>query len=229
MVIVLDRQGSVPRQVYELLLEKIQVAELRPGQSVNERELAALLGISRTPIREAMRKLSNDGLLEIVPHVGTTVAQVDPRKVYECCLIRESLESMAAEEATKHFTPPAGRMLDRLIAEQEETIVTGDMVRNIAVDSEFHSVIHRLSGFNTMADVLRRVMAEVVRVRHLSIKLPGRLREPIEEHRQIVVAMRAGDQKRASAAMKRHIELSMASVMLVMDTHPEFLTRAAGK
>ena len=222
-MIILDRQQTVGRQVYDHLREKIRLAELKPGESINERRLAAWLGVSRTPIKEAIRRLADDGLIEIVPHVGTSVALVDPAIVYECCVIRKSLECSAVEEATKKFTSAAGRTLESLIDEQEETIDSGDMARNISVDSQFHSVIHELSGFATMKDMLQRAMGEIIRVRHLSIKLPGRLREPIEEHRQILAAMRSGLPERASAAMRQHLEKSIVSVLRVMDTNPEFL------
>jgi GntR family transcriptional regulator, rspAB operon transcriptional repressor len=222
-MIALDRQRSVPPQVYDLLREKIQLAELKPGQSVNERWLAEWLGVSRTPIREAIRRLSGEGLIDIVPHVGTSVALVDRAKVYECCVIRKNLECAAVEQATSAFTPAAGRELERLIAEQEETISTGDLARNIFVDSQFHHFIHALSRFQIMTDVLRRVMGEIVRVRHLSIKLPGRLHAPIDEHRRIVRAMQSGNAKAASGAMAEHLDLSIASVLEAMNANSEFL------
>ena len=225
MTIAFDRQQSVPRQVYELLRERIQTAQLSPGESINERRLSEWLGVSRTPIREAIRRLAGDGLIEIVPHVGTSVALVDPKRVYEFCQIRVSLEAAAAAEATKHFTPAIGKQLDRMIEEQDETIDTGDAVRNIEIDTEFHQLIQKTSGFSTMAEILQRVMGEIIRARHLSIKLPGRLRDPIAEHRAIVAGLRSGDPGRAASAMKNHLDLSISSIMRVMETNPEFLAK----
>lgn len=224
MTIVFDRQQSVPRQVYGLLLEKIQTAELKPGESINERRLVEWLGVSRTPIREAIRRLAGDGLIDITPHVGTSVTLVDPRRVYEFCIIRISLECGAIEESVKHFRPKDGQELDRLIEEQDDTIDSGDMARNIAIDSAFHRHILGLSGFATIPDIMNRVMGEIVRARHLSVKLPGRLREPIEEHRAIVAALRTGDPKLCAAAMRKHLELSISSIMRVMETKPEYLS-----
>ncbi|MEO6012834.1 MAG: GntR family transcriptional regulator [Devosia sp.] len=222
-----DRQLNVSRQVYELLRDKIQTIELRPGESINERRLSEWLGVSRTPIREAIRRLSGDGLIEIIPNVGTSVALVDPRRVYEFCVIRRSLECAAVEEAALRMTPAIARQLDRLIDEQDETIESGDMMRNITVDSAFHRLINETSGFATLAEMMQRVMGEILRARHLSIKLPGRLREPIIEHRAIVDALRAGDPAAASQAMRTHLDLSIASVMHVLDGNPELLTVTA--
>ena len=231
MTVVFDRQQHVPLQVYELLRGRIETVELKPGELINERRLSEWLGVSRTPIREAIRRLAGDGLIEIVPNVGTSVALVDPKRVYEFCQIRVSLESAAAAEATRHFTPALGKQLGQLIEEQDETITSGDLVRNINVDSEFHRLIQRASGFSTMGEILQRVMGEIIRARHLSIKLPGRLREPINEHRAIVAGMRSGDPTKAAAAMKTHLDRSISSIMRVMETNPEFLVadRAAAR
>lgn len=223
---LIDRQLSVPRQVYDLLRDRIQSAELKPGESINERWLAEWLGVSRTPIREAVRRLAGDGLIEIIPNVGTSVALVDPRRVYEFCMIRISLECAAIEEAVGNFTPAAGRQLERLIEEQDETVSNGDNLRNISVDSEFHKFIIGLSGFSTVPEIMNRVMGEIIRARHLSIKLPGRLRQPIVEHQAILEALRSGDPKRCASAMRSHLELSISSIMQVMKTNPEFLAPA---
>lgn len=221
----LDRQFNVSRQVYDLLRDKIQVLELKPGESINERRLSEWLGVSRTPIREAVRRLAGEGLIEIIPNVGTSVALVDPKRVSEFCIIRRSLECAAIEEAAAKVSPAILRQMERLIAEQDETIDSGDMMRNIAIDSEFHRLIHTTSQLMSLAEIMQRVMGEIVRARHLSITLPGRLREPIEEHKAIVEALRARDPKKASAAMRRHLDLSITSIMRVMETSPEYLAR----
>jgi GntR family transcriptional regulator, rspAB operon transcriptional repressor len=225
VTIALDRQQRVPGQVYDLLRERIQSVELAPGTSINERMLADWLGVSRTPIREAIRRLADDGLIRIIPNVGTSVSLVDPRRIVECWIIRTSLEAAAIEESVKHFTKAHMRRLEAMIEEQDETIESGDMVRNISVDSEFHQLIVSLSGFPTIADILQKAMGEIVRARHLSIKLPGRLREPIIEHRNILEALRSGDPKRCSAAIRDHLDKSYSSILRVIDTNPDFLEK----
>jgi DNA-binding GntR family transcriptional regulator len=214
----IDRQQNVPRQVYELLRARIQSAEFAPGASINERYLTEILGVSRTPIREAIRRLSDDGLLTIIPNVGTTVAHVNPARVIEYCIIRSSLECAAIEVAVENFGSSADRNLSRLIEEQDETITTGDMIRNIAVDTEFHRFIVELSGFKMVENILKTTMGEIMRARHLSIRLPGRLREPIIEHRTILEALRSGDPKKCSAAIKDHLDKSYVSILKVIET-----------
>ena len=214
---VIDRQQKAPRQVYDFLRGRIQSAELAPGASINERYLTELLGISRTPIREAIKRLSDDGLITVIPNVGTTVALVNTQRIIECCVIRRSLECAAIETAVRTFDAATDLKLSRLIDEQDNTITTGDMVRNIAVDTEFHYTIVGLSGFKTIESILKATMGEILRVRHLSIKLPGRLRQPIIEHKAILHALRSGDPKKCSTAMRDHLDKSYSSIVDVID------------
>ena len=212
----LNRQENVPRQIYEILRTRILSTELPPGSSINERYLAEALGVSRTPIREAIRRLSNDGLISIIPNVGTSVSQFDTSRVREFCQIRTAFECLAIEAAVGNFSSSDDRKLVQLIEDQDRTIDRGDMISNIAIDSEFHNVIMELSGYKVIPDFLQRAMGEILRARHMSVKLPGRLREPITEHRAIVKALRSGNPKDCAAAMKDHLDKSFISIMRVL-------------
>ena len=162
----------------------------------------------------------DEGLITIIPNVGTTVALVDPARILECCVIRSSLECTAIETAVKKFDSTTDARLSQLIDEQDETVTNGDMVRNIAIDTEFHRVIVALSGFKSIESILSANMSEIMRVRHLSIKLPGRLRQPILEHQAILAALRTGNPEKCSAAMKDHLSKSYLSVVQVIEAMP---------
>ena len=212
MAPLIDRRLPAPQQVYDLMRERIETSQFAPGEQVNERMLAEWLNVSRTPIREAIRQLVGDGLIEIIPNVGTRIAPVDPARVMECCFIRMNLEVAAIENAALYFDAATDRTLGHLIDEQEYTIGTADMVRNIAIDSEFHRVILRLSRYPIIEEILQKVMGEVLRARHLSIKLPGRLHEPIAEHRKILAALRSGDPADCARQMRFHLNESYRSI-----------------
>ena len=213
----LNRQENVPRQIYELLRTQILSTEMAPGSSINERFLAEKLGVSRTPIREAIRQLSNDGLISIFPSVGTSVSQFDPARVREFCKIRTVFECVAIEAAVENFTPAVDRKLTQLIHDQDKTIDNGDKISHIVIDSEFHQLIIELSGYKIIPDFLQRAMGEILRARHLSINLPGRLRKPIVEHRAIVKALRSGNPIDCVAAMKDHLDKSFVSIMKILE------------
>jgi DNA-binding GntR family transcriptional regulator len=215
---LIDRRISVPRQVYEVLRNRILSAELAPGESINERGLSEWLGVSRTPIREAIHRLAAEGLVQILPNVGTSVTFIDPKRISECCVVRTSLECVAIARAVCQFDDVADRKLTRLIEDQQETIATGDMLRNIAVDNEFHGVIISLSGYSMVEEFLQKVTTDIIRMRHLSIKLPGRLHGPIKEHRAILMALRSSHERKAVAAMRSHLTASYASIIRAMET-----------
>jgi GntR family transcriptional regulator, rspAB operon transcriptional repressor len=213
---LIDRKLSTPPQVYELLRKRIQSSELPPGEKINERALADWLGVSRTPIREAIRRLAGDGLIHVIPNVGTRVAPVDPARVIECCMIRINLEMVAFAKAASVFTEAVGRRMEVLIDEQEHTIVTGDTMQSMAFDIEFHHQLLQLSGYTIVEELLQKVMGEVLRARHLSIMLPGRSHETIAEHRAILAALRSGDLQDSAAKMQFHLDQSYRAVLKVL-------------
>jgi GntR family transcriptional regulator, rspAB operon transcriptional repressor len=212
LTIRFDRERRVPGQVYDLLHAKLLLGDFDENEPLNERRLSEWLGVSRTPIREALRKLNDEGLIEIIPHVGCKVVPIDQTRVRELCQIRTELECLAVRSAAANFTETAGAQLESLIAEQAQTVVLGDLVRNIAVDGQFHRALATLSGMQTLGEFTDRVMGGILRARHLSIRIPGRLHEPIEEHRQILAALRTQDPEASSLAMRNHLELSYRSI-----------------
>lgn len=227
MAIAFDRQQSVPKQVYELLREKILTVELKPGESINERRLSEWLGVSRTPIREAIKRLSEVGLIRTIPNVGTSVSLINARKAGELCLIRASLESAAARVAAARFDDATGAFLAQTIVWQKDTVARDDRNRNIAVDNEFHRTIVACAGFPTMWSILQNVMCEILRVRHLSVLVPRRLDEPIAEHAHILAALNARDPDGAEKAMRHHLDESSRSILQAIAAHPEYVEDSA--
>ncbi len=223
MAFTFDRQQSVPRQIYELLREKILSVELKPGESINERRLAEWLGVSRTPIREAIKRLADNGLISIIPNIGTSVALISPKKVEELYLIRKSLESATARVAAQHFDQKDVGVLRELIDQQAATLAGPDSVRSLAIDVEFHRSIAEIGGLRMTWVILQQVMGEILRVRHLSALVPGRLKEPINEHVAILEALKGNNPDRAERAMKLHLDKSYKSVVRALELNPSYL------
>ncbi len=225
-LVAIDRRRSVPPQVYELLREKILTVQLEPGESINERWLADWLGVSRTPIREAINRLSANGLIAIVPNVGTSVSLIDAGKVEEFNLIRTSLETMIVRLAAEKFDDEADALLRDLIDRQIATLAQPDLIENIVVDTEFHRTIAGISGLSATWAILQHVMDEILRVRHLSVRLPRPLREPIDEHLAILAALRTRDPKRSARAMKAHLDASYGHIVAALAQHPGYLVQS---
>jgi DNA-binding GntR family transcriptional regulator len=225
--VAIDRRRSVPPQVYEVLRQKILTVQLKPGESINERWLADWLGVSRTPIREAINRLSANGLIAIVPNVGTSVSLINVGKVKECHLIRARLESMIVRFAAERFDGRAGRTLSDLIDRQIATHEGPDVIGNIIVDTAFHRAIAQLSGLNVTWGILQQAMDEIVRVRHLSVRRPRALRGAIDEHLVILEALKTGDPDRCEQAMKAHLAASFQHIVSALEEHPGYLENEA--
>jgi GntR family transcriptional regulator, rspAB operon transcriptional repressor len=221
--VAIDRGRSVPRQVYEVLREKILTVQLEPGKSINERWLADWLGVSRTPIREAINRLSAHGLIAIVPNVGTSVSLINVGRVKEFCLIRRSLESLIVRHAAERFDAASALSLGALVDQQIATLEKPDLIENIVVDTQFHRAVAEISGLTATWVILQHAMDEILRVRHLSVRLPRPLREPIDEHQAILDALRSKDADLCERAMKAHLDSSYGHIVKALEQHPEYL------
>jgi GntR family transcriptional regulator, rspAB operon transcriptional repressor len=219
----IDRRRGVPRQVYQVLREKILTVQLKPGESINERWLADWLGVSRTPIREAINRLSAHGLIAIVPNVGTSVSLINVGRVKEFCLIRMSLESLIVRHAAERFDDISALALSAIIDQQVATLEGPDLIENIVVDSQFHREIAEISGLTATWVILQHAMDEILRVRHLSVRLLRPLREPIDEHLAILDALKTKDADLCEQAMKAHLDSSFKHIVRALEQHPEYL------
>jgi GntR family transcriptional regulator, rspAB operon transcriptional repressor len=221
--IAIDHRFSLPPQVYELLREKILTLQLKPGESINERWLADWLGVSRTPIREAINRLSANGLIAIVPQVGTSVSLINVAKVREFNLIRTSLESLIVRHAAERFDGGSDLVLSGLIERQIATLEGPDLIENIAVDSQFHRTIAGISALPATWTILQHAMDEILRVRHLSARVQQALREPIKAHLAILEALRTKDPDRCERAMRSHLNASYGHIVRALQQHPQYL------
>lgn len=219
---MLDRQKNVASQIYDHLRRRILRVELRPGEPITERGLAETLGASRTPLRDAIRRLSSEGLISTIPHVGTSVALIDAVRLRECHFIRLALECAGIRMAAPLFTEQDGRVLDDLVERQAATIERSDVAENIEVDLGFHRAILNIPGLVTTSAVLDGIMGDIIRVRHLSSEMEGRMERTITEHRAIVAALRSGDPDACDDAVRSHLHSSLASVMAVLEKHPDY-------
>lgn len=215
--IALDRQRRVPEQVYDIVRDRILTGQIAPGETINERRLTEWFDVSRTPIREALRRLTDEGLTEVIPSVGSKVTEINLTRIYELALIRIELECLVIRKAAPHFTTEIKTELLALIDGQTQTVSTGDNLLNIKIDSQFHAVIHQLSGMKTVTEFLHRVMAEILRARHKSILVPGRLDDPIREHLAIVTALETQDPARSDTAMRDHLTASYNSIVEALE------------
>lgn len=193
--------------VYERIRKKILDSELAPGSHILEQELAVSLGVSRTPVREAVIRLQNEGLLEIVPRHGVRIVPIaisDMREIYDVLM---SLEPRAAELlAERGASPKELRLLEASCEKMTDALARGEMEEWALVDEEFHLGIVQLSGNRRLADIVLNCWDQVHRARYFTLRLRQHPHpsKSIEEHYEIIEAIRRGHAKAAGECYRRH-------------------------
>jgi DNA-binding GntR family transcriptional regulator len=200
---------GVQAQVTSALRRAIVSGLLPPGEALSEALLARRFGVSRTPVREALKQLERERLVEVVPRVGTYVRKASADEVLDALLVKEALEGMAARLLAKRPGAPESAELVRVTRDLEAAAAAGDVPRVVEANQRFHELIHRGSGSAKLRSQLELLLNEL-RVPHqrlvsLTLSRPARLRRMVEEHRRIVAAIAAGDPVAAERAMRAHV------------------------
>ena len=209
-------------QVYAVLRDAIIRTELAPGRRLSENELATWLGVSRTPIREALVRLRDERLVSIVPQLGTYVSRISPQAVSDAGFIREALECAAIREAALAATEDDIEALEVNMRGQERADERGDFDAFYVLDEEFHRVLCDLSGHATVWAVSQRAKGHLNRIRHLSLPIPSYLGEMIDEHRAVVEAVAAHDPDEAEKRLRHHLRMVLREVPQLRAEHPDY-------
>lgn len=209
-------------QVYLALREAIVSAELEPGRRLSENELAELLGVSRTPVREALARLRDERLVAIVPQLGTYVTLISHQGVADAAFIRESLECSAVRLATERASDAALADLQANLAAQERASGDGDAEAFDRLDDALHRSICEASGHEIAWTLSRRANGHLDRVRRLSLPDPAYVGEMVDEHREVVAAIAARDADRAEQLLRHHLRMVLSSLPQIQADHPEY-------
>lgn len=204
----LDDNRTLADRVFAQLQDDIVLGVLKPGAKLGETELAARYGVSRGPLREAIRRLESRKLLERIPHVGTRVASLKAADLIEIYRVREALEGMAARLAAENMSAAEVTALWELLAlhEQQEDLQEDVAYFQHAGDLDFHYRIIQGSHNRALIDLLIGEMYHLVRMyRYQFSTTANRPRKALGEHRQIVEAIEARDGEMAELLMRRHI------------------------
>src|SRR5690606_17467157 len=195
-------------QVVERLQDDIVLGVLPPGTKLGEAELAARYGVSRGPLREAIRRLESRKLLERIPHVGTRVATLKLEDLIEIYRVREALEGMAARQAAENMSQAEIAGLRELLAlhEQQQDLQEDTAYFQRAGDLDFHYRVIQGSHNRTLIDLLIDEIYHRVRMYRYQFSMTAnRPRKALAEHRHIVEAIEARDGEMAELLMRRHI------------------------
>lgn len=213
----LDNYQPLREVVCETLRDAIRKGVLKPGERLMEIQLADELGVSRTPVREAIRKLELEGYVIMMPRRGTYVANLSIRDVNEVFEIRTSLDSLASGLAAERITDDELERMQRLLVHIGEYIEANDMEKIVAADTEFHDILYQASRNTRLVGIIVNLREQMTRFRTMSMAFPGRLQETLAEHRRIVEAIAQGDVKEAQQAAEYHMEKSEQTLLASME------------
>ena len=198
--------------VFNTLRQAILVGELKPGERLMEIHLADKLGVSRTPIREAIRKLELEGLVIMIPRRGAEVAQITGKSLQDVLEVRRSLDALCAELACERISEEGIEALGEACRKFEEATHTGDTRTIAAADVALHDIIIQATGNGRLVQLVNNLAEQMYRYRFEYIKdytNHGRL---VEEHHIIYEAIRSRDKATAAAAAVTHIDNQIESI-----------------
>ncbi len=211
----LERRQTLSDQALERILEVIVKGDLKPGDRVQEAVLARQLGISRGPLREAIRRLEGRRLLVRIPHIGVKVAETPAEEVIDMFMLREALEGVACRLAAERMTDEEIDQLEALLASHshQTDVKSGGGYYQNSGDQDFHFKIIKGSRSKRLEDMLLGDLYEFLRIfRYRSSVKGGRAGRAHTEHQEVVKAIRNRDPDASEAAMRKHLSNARISL-----------------
>lgn len=198
-------QGSLAQRVYASLREAILSMALRPGDIIRKPEICEALGVSRSPVSEAVARLAVEHLVRVVPQAGTYVARFSLEEIREGAFLREALELAAVERVAAEITEDQVVQLRRNLRLQQALIEDMDIAGFYQTDAAMHELILSFTGFRRVAALADTSWVHVNRARQLILPAPGRVQSTLTEHQAILSAIEARDPQAARAATRLHL------------------------
>lgn len=214
--IKLSRGTPLSDQIYRLIRRAIVTGRLGPGEIVNEIEIAKKLGTSRTPVREAVKKVEDEGLIDVRAQAGTFVSPIDLEQAKEAYIIRTALERESVRRAVDVITDDQVEHLYDLIHMHSSLVKRSRFEEAIGHDDAFHRSIAEVNGYQMMWKVIDHTKAQMDRCRLLALPFPGAGETTIAQHTAIADALQARDAEAAVKAMSEHLETSLNNTINIL-------------
>jgi DNA-binding GntR family transcriptional regulator len=213
-----SRHSTSRRFVYETLRRKVLTLELRPGEALSENELAAVLHVSRTPVRESLILLAEEGFVQVFPQVGSFVSRVDPASVADAQFLREAVELAALDDIPSRLdTDVVEELRDNLAQQQKKDI---DVEEFFSLDEKYHLGLLRLSGHERAWSTVASAKGHLDRARRLGLEVSSP-RVFAGQHGEILGAILEHDLTRARTLMRTHLRAVFADIEQIRARAPE--------
>jgi DNA-binding GntR family transcriptional regulator len=214
--------GPLGQRIYTVLRNAILSMSFEPGTVLKKGALCEQLGVSRSPVTEALNRLSTDGLVDIVPQSATRVSRFSIPELIEESFLREAIEVAAAAKVATERTDDQLAKLSRNLRLQELLVQDSDFQGFFEADLEFHELILRFTGFPKVANTAEQMSLQLKRARMLILPEEGRPKEAIAEHQKILKAIKTQDASAAKSAMSGHLVQLITRIEPLERQHPEY-------
>jgi DNA-binding GntR family transcriptional regulator len=213
-------------QIYEVVRDWIVTMTLKPGQALSEKELSERLAVSRTPVREALIRLGDEGFVDIFPQRGTFVSYIDVARLDEAGFIRKAIEGAIARELAESLNEEGVATLKAIIDEQRRAAQSDDYEALERADRRLHSTMPVLAGKPTVWRIVKQAMYHLERALRLRKREASNWTETMAEHEALVNAIIGRDAEGVTAVIAQHIERNLIEVRKVREAYPEYFGTA---
>jgi DNA-binding GntR family transcriptional regulator len=213
-----SRAASARESAYQAIRHAIVTGADAPGALLSENERALALGLSRTPVREALLLLAHEGLVEIRPQSGTYVSAIDPSLVRQAQFVREAIEIASLARCAENFSVEHEKRLRRLLAAQDRCTSRDEFY---PLDEEFHRTLLDIAGHETAWTIVSGAKAQLDRVRYIGLKGYRPIREYAADHRRVVDMLASGDLPMAEKRLREHLRFVLADIERIQEALPE--------
>lgn len=200
------KKKTLHEEIANNLRELIMSGELQEGDKIKEDELCSLMGISKTPLREALRVLSAEGLIKLVPNRGSFVSTPTFEEIREMFDVMSVLEGVCARAAAEKMDEKDMATLEKLHNRLEENYRRKAQREYIRINNQYHTFVQELAGNRTLNQIVNGLRQKILLYRYQSLNLPERFAQSIQEHRDLLEAFRKKDPKKAETLMRQHLK-----------------------
>jgi GntR family transcriptional regulator, rspAB operon transcriptional repressor len=220
----LDRSRHAAPQVFERLREMILSLELAPGTVLSRADLATQYGLSQTPVRDALMKLGEEGLVDIFPQHATVVSQINVTSALQAHFLRRAIELEVVRTLAQQRDAALIEQLRVMIAGQKKLRDLKNYEQFSVLDQAFHRQMYEAAGVPQLWDLVRRGGGHIDRLRRLHLPVAGKTTAVVRDHAEIVDAIEQGDAEAAQAALRKHLSGTLNQLEQIRASHPDFLT-----
>jgi DNA-binding GntR family transcriptional regulator len=220
----MKKRENLKEKVYWVIKNRILSFELKPGEKIQESEIAQELGVSRTPVREALNKLEQEGLIKIFSNKGYFVSDVTSKEIEELYEIREVLEILAIRSSARHSRQEDWAHLEQILLKNDKDRNSEKPTGQLFKDSHrFHEEIARISGNRSLQQILNAISEKINRLQWMDIFFIDRAKISRDEHLEILKCLKRGKIEQAVTLTQRHIQHSKKNILHLLNKKKDLL------